>query len=359
MTKDIIALTKKFISIQSIPSQPEALSNILELALTELSGYTIERFSKNGVKSALVYNAPTRPKKFKILLNAHLDVIPGKEHQYIPKIKGTKLYGVGAMDMKANVACLIAAFHDIASQVNYPLALQLTTDEEIGGFDGTKHQIENGVRADLVLAGEPTNFDIVTKTKGVLWVKVTAKGKTAHGAYPWRGDNAIWKIHEFLATIKKQFPLPKHEVWKTTINLSKISTSNTALNKIPDDCIAELDIRYVPEDSKTIVKKIRSLLPKGVSMEIIANEPGSFIDENNNYVKLLKKIGKEITGKKIVLRGAQGSSDARHFTPVGGSGIEFGPIGGGIGSDDEWVDIASLEKYKVIISEFLLSVEKS
>lgn len=50
----------------------------------------------------------------------------------------------------------------------------------------------------------------------------------------------------------------------------------------------------------------------------------------------------------------QGSSDARHFTKVGCAGVEFGPIGGGIGTDKEWIDIPSLEKYYKILREFLL-----
>ncbi len=69
------------------------------------SDYTIERFERNGIKSALIYFGRTRPKEFKVLLNGHLDVVPGKKEAYTPKIKGNRLYGVGAMDMKANVAC--------------------------------------------------------------------------------------------------------------------------------------------------------------------------------------------------------------------------------------------------------------
>lgn len=326
----------------------------MELSLNNLKGFTIERFQKNGVKSALVYNTKKRPKKFKIILNGHLDIIPAKNFQYKPKIKGQRLYGAGAMDMKANLSCAIFAFKNIAKKVKYPLALQIVTDEEIGGFNGTKHQIDKDVRADFVISVEPTNFDIVNRAKGILWLKISAKGKSAHGAYPWRGENAILKMNEFINALKKEYPTPKQEKWITTINLSKIETNNYAFNKIPDDCSVNLDVRYIPEEKDKIIKNIKKILPKGFQLDIITNEPALSTDKNNHFIKLLKKSGKKIIKKEILLRGAQGSSDARHFVKINCPGVEFGPIGGGIGSDNEWVDIHSLEKYYQILKDFLL-----
>lgn len=355
--QNIILLTKKFISIKSIANNAKALDEILDLALLYLKGYTIELFKRNGIKSALIYNAKKRPKKFKIILNGHLDVIPGKEHQYTPKIKGGRLYGVGSMDMKANAACLIMAFKEVANKVSYPLGLQLVTDEEIGGNNGTKYQIEKGVRAEFIIAGEPTNFDIVYKAKGILQVKIFINGKTAHGAYPWKGENAIWKMNEFLNILKKKYPISNHETWVTTVNLSRIETNNQTFNKIPDDCITWLDIRFIPEETKTIKKSLLQLLPKLATFDVINYEPAMLTEKNNEYIKLLKKIAQHKAGKTVRLRLAHGSSDARHFARVNCSGIEFGPIGEDIGSDYEWVYISSLKSYYQILKDFLLAVK--
>lgn len=349
----IILLTRELVAIKSIDGNPGALEEILDLTLSHLSEFTIERFERKGIKSALVYNTPTRPERFKILLNTHLDIIPGKDEQYSPREVGDKLYGAGVMDMKANLVAALFAFKDVAKTVEYPIALQLVTDEELGGFDGTKFQVEEGVRADFVLATEPTNFDIVHKAKGVLWLKITTKGVSAHGAYPWRGENAIWKVQAFLEALKAQRPVPAEEVWETTVNLSTIEAVNKAYNKIPDECTVGLDIRFVPDEADSILESITKLLPTGATVEILAHEPALATDAGNEFIKRLESISAEVLDKNIVLRGAQGSSDARHFQPVGCPGIEFGPIGGGIGSDDEWVDIPSLEKYYEIIKKFL------
>lgn len=357
MLNNVLDLSKKLISIKSNPGNTKELEECLQLCLKELKGYNVEIFERNGVKSALIYNSKKRPKKFRIILNGHLDVIPGKDFQYKPVIKGDKLYGVGALDMKANLSCLIMTFKEIASKVSYPIALQLVTDEEVGGFDGTKYQVEEGIRADFVIAGETTNFNIVNQAKGIMWLKICSSGVTAHGAYPWRGTNAIWEMNEFLNKLKKKFPIPKEQNWITTVNLSKILTANNTFNKIPDNCEIWLDIRYIPEDKKTLLKEIKSMMTKDFKMEIVANEPSLFVNENNTYIQSLKKFDEEITKNKVVLYGAQGSSDARHFTDVGCDGIEFGPTGGGIGSDEEWIDIPSLEKYITILKIFLLSLK--
>lgn len=358
MLHNIIGLTKKFISIKSTPENSKALEAILNLALSSLKEYTIERFEHKGIKSALIYNARRRPKKFKIILNGHLDIIPGKEYQYTPYIKRNRLYGVGAMDMKASTACLIMSFKEIANKINYPLALQLVTDEEIGGFNGTKHQIDKGVKADFCIVGESTALNIENKAKGVLWVKISTKGKSAHGAYPWKGENAIWKMCYFLNQLEKKYPSPKKEKWATTVNLANIETKNKTFNKIPDYCESWLDVRYVPEDSVNIVNNLKKLLPKEFNLTIIIKEPALSTDENNHYLKLLKTTIKQTTKKQVRILCANGSSDARHFARIDCPAIEFGPSGGGMGTDNEWVDISSLEKYYQILKNFLISLTK-
>lgn len=360
MTEKIVALAKKFIEIRSIPSNPKGLDGALDLAVNELQGFTIEHFDHNGIKSALVFNTETKPENFKLILNCHLDVIPAKESQYTPEIEGDRLYGAGAMDMKSNVACAIIAFREVAKKIPYPIAIQLVTDEQQGGFDGTKHQIESGVSADFVLATEPTNFDIVYKAKGVLWLRISALGKSAHGAYPWRGENAIMKMNTFLQKLMSTYPNPKEQAWVTTVNVSTIATKNDALNKIPDDCVAELDIRYVSNNADSILNEIKKLAKEcNVQFEVLVKEPAMHVPKDNHYLTTLKDVSKKILGKDIILRGAQGTSDARHFAAIGAAGVEFGPIGGDIGGDNEWVDIPSLDKYYEIIKAFLLEIAES
>ena len=116
MEKNILSLTKKLVYIKSVEKNPKSLEQALELVLEELKNFKIDKFEKNGVKSTLVYNSQNRPKKFRILFNVHLDVIPAKDSQFKPKIIGSKLYGAGSMDMKANASCIVFAFKEIFAQ---------------------------------------------------------------------------------------------------------------------------------------------------------------------------------------------------------------------------------------------------
>ena len=165
-------------------------------------------------------------------------------------------------------------------------------------------------------------------------------------------------MHDFLSRLKEAYPIPVKESWITTVNLSSIESKNTVYNKIPDECTVCLDVRFIPEDTETILTTIQALLPKGSTTEVITHEPALDTNKENSFVKILKKISEDELKKNVTLRPAQGTSDARHFARVGCPGIEFGPIGGGIGSDNEWIDIPSLNTYYNILLTFLNQVDQ-
>src|SRR6185437_9834640 len=132
-TNDIIDLAKKFIAIPSTEDSNPHLKEIISFTSTQLAGFQTQEFISNGKPSILVHNAKKDTKHFKIILNAHLDVVPGQKNQFIPFIKNSKLYGRGAYDMKAATAAKVLLFKELAKKLAYPLAVQLVTDEEIGG----------------------------------------------------------------------------------------------------------------------------------------------------------------------------------------------------------------------------------
>lgn len=350
---NVIELTTQLIGLRTTPDYPELLQQALDICRSKITCGTVEHFECNGYRSMLVYNREVRPERFKVILNGHLDVIPGKDHQYSAEIRGTRLYGVGATDMKANVACLIDVFNEMAPKVDYPLALQLVTEEELGGFWGTKHQIEQGVRGDFIIAAESTNFNIVTQAKGVLWVELTAFGETAHGAYPWRGDNAVQKMARFLSLLEREYPTPSQQEWRTTVNVASISTPNATYNKIPDQCNVQLDIRFLPSESNGALARLKSFVPPDFACEVVADESALFASDTNPFVQTLQRITEEYRNEESSFYCAQGSSDARHYTRIGDIGVEFGPIGGGIGTDEEWIDIPSLNVYREVLKRYL------
>lgn len=355
----ILKLSKKFISVSSTLANPSGLQEVLNIAKKELEGYfAMEEFESNGIPSLLIHNTNKRTKHFKIVLNAHLDVVPGEKKQFKPFEKNGRLYGRGAYDMKAASAVMILVFKQLAKELHYPIALQLVTDEEIGGFDGAEYQLKKGLQTDFVIAGEGgSSFKIQHQARGIAWIKIKIPGIAAHSAYPWLGKNPILQMHEIVSAIKKAFPVPSDPTWKTTVTIVNVETSNVAFNKVPADCSIYADIRYVPKDSDRILDKIKALLPEGVQLEVLQHTNPAYIPTSNKFVKILKKNTEAVLGREALLTGAYASADIRHYTNLGFSGIEFGPIGANHHSDDdEWVDIKSLEDYYHILKNFLLAI---
>ena len=357
MKQDILNISQKLISVNSTKENVEGLSDVLG-AIEKLKIDTkFKKFSKNKIPSLLYYNTPTVPKEFKVILNVHLDVVPAKPEQFKPKVVGDKLFGRGAIDMKAAAAVEMLVYKEVAAKVRYPLGLQLVTDEEIGGFDGTKYQIQKGVRADFVIAGEQTDLNVSNKAKGIVWAKISCRGKSAHGAHPWDGENAIVKMTNFInEKLFKTFPIPNREAWVTTANVARMETTNTTFNKVPDNCTIFVDFRYIPEEKSEIITKIKSILPTGFTFEPKIFEPSQFTDPGNEYFKLLRKSVTRLTGKKVKLLSDHGASDIRHYNTVNSPGVCFGPTGAGLHTDNEWVSIKSLEQYYEILKNFLLSI---
>ena len=356
--KQILDLAEKLITIPSTFDNSKALEEVLNICKKELSGFHFKEFEKGGIKSLLFFNTDSLAEKFKLILNGHLDVVKAKDIQYNPLQKDGKLYGRGAYDMKTAAATMIVIFKELANEVKYPLGLQLVTDEEVGGFNGTKYQIEKGIRADFVIAGENTDLKINHKSKGIIWLKIKTKGKSAHGAYPWLGENAIWKINNALNIIEKIYPVPNKEAWCTTANLSMIDTPNKTYNKVPDECAAYFDIRYIPEDKEKVVEEIKEKLGKDFEIEIVLKEPDHFTDESKTYIQQLSNSIKEVTGTSTELVNKHGSSDVRHYNLVGCDGITFGLIGEGHHSDNEWVNVDSINNYYHILKNYIINLDQ-
>ena len=354
--EEILILAKKLIKIPTTADNIAGLNQAVVLSEQLMKGYTINKFSTDGKPSLLIHNAKPKTKQFTILLNAHLDVVQAEDSAFKPIQKDGKLYGRGAYDMKSAAAVIILLYQELARKLEYPIALQLTTDEEKGSYGAKKH-VDEGYRATFILTGEcGSNFRITNQAKGVYHARLTATGTASHGAYAWKGDNAIMKLVAAITRIAAKYPNPTGETWETTVNITRLKTFNEATNRIPDEAQAHLDIRYNPENS-TILSEIISLLPADVTLHVEAHYPPLNTKPNNPYLQLLHHASDSVLKREVGLRNAHATSDIVHFAEVGCAGVEFGPVGGNQHSDNEWVAIQSLSDYYQILKQFLLSIK--
>ncbi|MCE7002747.1 M20/M25/M40 family metallo-hydrolase [Kibdelosporangium philippinense] len=354
---DLLAPAMRLLAIPSTADKPTELHRALEFVLDFVGpGFTVERFESNGKPSALVY---ANKQRFPVILNGHLDVVPGRADQFVPRIEGDRLYARGAHDMK--VAALVEAlvFRELGHDL--PIALQLVTDEEVGGRDGTKYQLDQGVVGDFVIIGEQSGLRLVTESKGILGANLRATGRAGHSAYPWNADNALLKLMRSIDNLLARYPLPQEEVWQTTINVARIETDNSARNQVPANAEARLDIRFPPEDlalngrtDQEIVAYLESFCEPGVSASVIFADPPHKADRARAEVKQLQQAARNqgFDGDFLVKHGA---ADGRFYYQHGIDAVIFGIGGDGLHGPQEYVDITTIEPYYQALREFLLS----
>jgi succinyl-diaminopimelate desuccinylase len=357
-----LACAAELLAIPSLADRPEELHRALEYVLGLVGpGFTVERFESRGKPSALVYLGASRP-RFRVIFNAHLDVVPAPPAQFQPRREGTRLYGRGAHDMK--VAALVQAmvFRELAATLAYPIALQLVTDEEVGGRDGTLHQLEYGVESDFVIIGEQSYLNIVTESRGVLTARLHAQGRGGHSAYQWLGDNAILKLMKSLDKLFTTYPVATEEVWRTTVNLARIETTNSAFNQIPAEAQAWLDIRFPAEDTdlnersaQEITQHLETFCMPGVTVAVMRVDPAYRADHQRPEVRLLQQAAKNQGYRADIVR-KHGAADSRFFCQRGITTVIFGIGGDGQHGPREYVDIATIRPYYRTLATFLVDL---
>src|ERR1700733_9168939 len=90
---EIVALAQDLIKIRSTAQNNTALNEAVILTEQKLKDFSLRTFSSNGKPSLLIHNAKHDTKHFKIIFNAHIDVVNGNESQFVPHVIGNRLYG--------------------------------------------------------------------------------------------------------------------------------------------------------------------------------------------------------------------------------------------------------------------------
>jgi succinyl-diaminopimelate desuccinylase len=296
----------------------------------------------------------------RVLFNGHLDVVPGNPGQFRPERREGRLYGRGAYDMKAALAAMMIATAELArgGLQGASLDLMIVPDEERGepGDNCSEALVRDGLRADFVVCGEPTDLQVGIQAKGVVLVCLHVPGVAAHGSTPWLGQNAVLRAVDlyrrigqlpFMSESSEMFPAP-------SVNLGRIEGGD-ALNRVPDACRIWVDIRSLPDqDRDAILAQVQALDPE-VTVELILDKSAARVPSSHPLVQVLVGVARaaDPTARAI---GRDGSSDAIPFLEAGVPAVEFGPVGAGHHGPDEYVEIASLTPYREALVAFVRAV---
>lgn len=352
--KKIIKLLESLISIQSVTSDCKTCEDIIVFCQNFLLSKSINhRIIKINGKPVLIWGELDL-KKTRWLINSHLDVVPGVPSQFVTKKGKDRIWGRGAADTKSSCSIILNLSKSINSiSTKKHLSFMLVVDEEVGG-DSTKEILASMTSLKGAIFLEPTDNKIITQAKGIIQLKITSFGKSSHGSRPWDGDNALEKLAKQLTEFRRINPNPTHETKQTTFNYSVLNSGQT-INQIPSAAILWCDIRWNPNDDP---KKILSLLKNnfsGCRIEIVKLESAINCPIESN---LFKSFSRSLNESSIQATPGfeHGSSDARHVTALNIPALVFGPKGGNLHGLDEWVDTKSLDKTRLVLSNWIKTI---
>ncbi len=290
-----------------------------------------------------------------LLLHGHIDVVPGRPEQFEPRVEGDRLIGRGAYDMKGALAAMLLAVADLREQSRVRVRLGVVPDEESEEDTerGGDLLVSEGFLGDFVITGEPTDMHVGVAAKGVVAMRLRVDGRAAHGATPWLGENAILRALDVFRAIQSlPFASRSSELFdRPSINLGRI-LGGDALNKVPDTCYIDVDVRYLPEqDPDAILAEVGGI--SGTTIISTFRRPPAMVDPESPFVRALCDAAAPHHDDEVTSVGRDGASDAVSFLRAGVPAVEFGPVGGGHHGPDEWVSVSSLARYRGALVNFV------
>lgn len=189
-----------------------------------------------------------------LLFNGHFDVYPpSKSWSFDPfstPIKDGKLYGPGSTDMKGGTTAMVVAT-TVLSALGLPkngkVAL-LAVPNHFEGGEGTRRALDAGLKAEAAIVCEPTDLDICSSQRGILYMLVHVKGVSAHTTHTAVGVNAIEKAIPFMQALRSpDFLKPAYDEYgpQKILNIAMIE-GGLRRCLIPEHCTITLDVRFSP-----------------------------------------------------------------------------------------------------------------
>ena len=374
-----LKLAKDLIRKPSITPKDAGAINLLVKNLRSI-GFSCKIINFKNIKNLYAKLGKSTPN---FCFAGHTDVVPPGNmknwttNPFKPIVKNNKLIGRGANDMKASIACFVAAVSKFINQnKNFKgsISLLITGDEEGIAINGTKKVVKylkrKKEKINFCIVGEPTNPNklgemIKIGRRGSLTGRLTIIGSQGHVAYPHRANNPSNTLIKILKRIKDlKLDRGTKNFQPSNLEVTKINIDNHADNVIPGSAEAVFNIRFNDKHSSGSLKKKLNKIFKTVSkinkskFKVNYDVSGeAFLTKPNKTTYMVQNIIKKITGLKPKLSTSGGTSDARFIKNISPC-LEFGLVGKTMHKIDENVSVSDLKKLTKIYENILLNYFK-
>lgn len=369
----MIGLTKQLIAIdsQNPGNNEKAIAGFVATYLKRF-GLPARLCQFERDRSNVIAVLPGKDRGHSLLITPHLDTVPaGKSWTRDPFCAvedAGRLYGLGATDCKGNCAAGMEAIACLAENNIQPrcnIIFAATADEETGSRLGLIPLLEKKLlRPDYAVVTDAENCDIVVAQKGLMHLRVSVRGKRAHGAYPWRGSNAIGKAVTVLAALSgHSWPGGNHPLLRpATMNIGTIAGGDK-VNIVADHCEFELDFRFLPgTPSSGLLEEIRGVVrsvEKSAAIEIEGIQEPYSIDQKHPLVRSLKRAMSR-AGARPAITGSEGATVITFFQKLGIPAVATGFGAKGCAHiADEYLETETLVRGSEALCGFLQTFDPS
>lgn len=301
-----------------------------------------------------------------LILNGHMDTVMPVEQWSLNPFAGViregRLYGLGALDMKASLSVFVFAAQALlesGARLGGDLHLTFVVDEEPGGYSsfGSAYLLDNGLTATAAIVAEPMNDNVTTGHRGGYRFRLTVYGEAAHtGLLEWergeRGKNAIVVMTEVIRALQGvHIPYresPAFPERKPVLTFPTLIKGGTSINVIPDHCVAYGDVRLLPgntaDEIETLIHACLQPIPGlDYRLDRLLYVPAVEIPPTHDLIQILTHHTAAITGTLPTTLGCGPWNDGWMFITRGIPAIcGFGPNGSGVHGADEYVELDSL-----------------
>jgi succinyl-diaminopimelate desuccinylase len=295
-------------------------------AMLEGAGLEVEPHEFAAARPSMVVRLRGTADLKPLVFTGHLDVVPlGEKPWSAPPFAGEitdgKLFGRGSSDMKSGVAAFVLAAIGQAKRKRprRGITLVITAGEETG-CEGAFHLARLGVLgpAELLIVAEPSSNLPIIAHKGSVRLRIAAKGRTAHSSMPELGDNAIYKVAEWIRRIEAlRFDKHSHPLLgQTTASVTTVFGGQN-INSVPDSAGFTVDFRTVPShDHRELVAEIQRLCGGEASVDVITDFKGFATAPEDGAIEPLMNILADRIGHRPEPTGAPYFTDASALVPA-------------------------------------------